>query len=66
MPPFKTVRVQRAPARPVDSAHANISSEKPAKVYTQSHSITPVTKKEKEQDLDKGKDNKTGIREIIA
>ena len=50
MPPFKTVRVQRAPARPVEPAHANISSEKPAKVYTQSHSIKPVTIKKEEQD----------------
>ena len=38
MPPFKTVRVQRAPAQ------ANISSEKPAKLFTQSK----VTKKKKE------------------
>ena len=45
MPPFKTVRVQRAPAQ---SAQANLSSEKPAKVNNKSHSIITNNKKKKE------------------
>ena len=77
MPPFKTVRVVREPAKSAGSS----STEKPAKVYTQSHSIAPPfttkTKKAKEGTIEEkngprenhdggGDIGIIGIREIIA